>query len=131
MQYLLLVYGCDRPEPGDPQFVEALERVNAFHAECRKRGVVLAWNVLRTVDTASTVRVRDGCTLITDGPFAETYEQFGGYYLLDCDGVDEALELAALCPMAQHGSVEVRPIAEVPGMQPAANIERAAVAEGD
>lgn len=131
MQYLLLVYGCDRPEPGDPRFADALERVNAFHEECRKRGAVLAWNVLSPVDTASTVRVRDGRTMITDGPFAETYEQFGGYYLVDCDGMDEALELAALCPMAQQGSVEVRPIAEVRGMRPATNTERAAVAEGD
>jgi hypothetical protein len=129
VQYVLLVYGCDRPEPGDPRFEDALKQVNAFHAECRKRDVVLAWNALKPVETATTVRLRDGRTLITDGPFAETYEQFGGYYLLDCRGLDEALELAALCPMAQTGSVEVRPIAEIPGMQTAVNTDRSAVAD--
>lgn len=130
MRYMLLLYGCDRPEPGDPHFESVLQRQNIFVDECRKRGAFVAADALKAVSSATTVRIRDGRTLITDGPFAETYEQFGGYYLLDCDGLDEALELAALCPMAQHGSVEVRPVAEVPGMQPA-NSERAAVAEGD
>lgn len=114
MRYMLLVYGCDRPEPDDPRFEGALARVNAFAEECRRRGVLLAMDPLQQVSTATTVRVRDGQTLITDGPFAETHEQLGGYYIVDCRGLDEALEIAALCPMAEQGSIEVRPIAEVP-----------------
>lgn len=116
MRYMLLIYGCDRPEPGDPRFPAALARVNAFAEECHRRGVYVAGDPLQPVRTATTVRVRDNQTLMTDGPFAETHEQLGGYYILDCRGLDEALELAALCPMAQDGSIEVRPLAGVPGL---------------
>jgi hypothetical protein len=116
MRYMLLLYGCDRPEPGQERFEGALGRANAFAEECRRRGAFVACDPLKSVDTATTVRVRDGQTLITDGPFAETYEHLGGYYILECRGLDEALELAALCPQAQNGSVEVRPIDHIPGM---------------
>jgi hypothetical protein len=117
VRYMLLIYDCDRPEPGDPRFPEALAAVNAFAAECRRRGAWVAGDPLQPVSTATTVRVRDGQTLVTDGPFAETREQLGGYYIVECRGLDEALELAALVPMAQVGSVEVRPLAEVPGLE--------------
>jgi hypothetical protein len=73
--------------------------------------------------------VRDGQTLIVDGPFAEVHEQFGGYFILDCRDLDEALELAALRPMAEEGSIEVRPIAEVPALHPQLDALRAALAE--
>jgi hypothetical protein len=113
---MLLIYNCDRPDPIDPGFPEALARVNAFVEECRRRGVFVAGDALQPESTASTVSVRDGQTLITDGPFIETHEHLGGYYVLDCRDLDEALELAALCPMAEQGSIEVRPIAGVPGL---------------
>jgi hypothetical protein len=113
---MLLIYNCDRPEPADPGFPEALARVNAFAEECRRRGVFVSGDPLQPESTASTVSVRDGKTLITDGPFIETHEHLGGYYVLDCRDLDEALELAALCPMAEQGSIEVRPIAGVPGL---------------
>ncbi|WP_020672490.1 YciI family protein [Amycolatopsis nigrescens] len=116
MQYMLLIYNCVRPEPGDPGFGEALARVNAFADECRRRGVFVAGHPLQAEHTATTVSVRDGRTMITDGPFAETHEHLGGAYVLDCRDLDEALELAALCPMAEQGSIEVRPIAGVPGL---------------
>jgi hypothetical protein len=116
MRYLLLIHDCDRPEPGDPRFAEALARVNAFAEECRRRNAFVAGHPLQPESTATTVAVRDGRTLITDGPFAETHEHLGGFYLLDCRDLDEALELAALCPMAEQGSVEVRPVAAVPGL---------------
>ena len=116
MQYMLLIYNCERPEPGDPGFDEALARVNAFADECRRRDVFVAGHPLRPEHTATTVTVRDGRTLITDGPFAETHEHLGGAYILDCRDLDEALELAALCPMAEQGAIEVRPIAGVPGL---------------
>lgn len=113
---MLLIYNCDRPDPTDPRFPDALTRVNAFAEECRRRGVFVAGDPLLPEQTATTVSVRDGQTLITDGPFTETHEHLGGYYVLDCRDLDEALELAALCPMAEQGSIEVRPIAGVPGL---------------
>jgi hypothetical protein len=113
---MLLIYNCERPEPGDPGFAEALAQVNAFADECRRRGALVSGDPLRPESTATTVSVREGRTLITDGPFAETHEHLGGYYVLDCRTLDEALELAALCPMAAVGSIEVRPIAGVPGV---------------
>jgi hypothetical protein len=129
MRYMLLLYDCDRPEPGDPRFEGALEQVNSFVEECRRRGVLRAGDPLQPVSTATTVRVRDGQTLMVDGPFAEVHEQLGGYYVLDCRDLDEALELAALCPMAEEGSIEVRPIAEVPALHPQLDALRAALAE--
>lgn len=112
---MLLIYNCERPEPGDPAFPAALARVNAFAEECRRRGVFVSGHPLMGEDTAATVSVRDGKALVTDGPFAETHEHLGGVYVLDCDR-DEALELAALCPLAEVGTVEVRPVAGVPGL---------------
>ncbi len=90
MQYMLLIYNCERPEPGDPGFAEALARVNAFADECRRRGVFVSGHPLQPEHTATTVSVRDGRTLITDGPFAETHEHLGGAYVLDCRNLDEA-----------------------------------------
>ncbi|WP_460696181.1 YciI family protein [Nocardia thraciensis] len=113
---MLLIYNCDRPEPDDPDFAEALARVNAFADECRRRGVFVSGHPLQGEHTATTISVRGGRTLITDGPFAETHEHLGGVYVLDCRSLDEALELAALCPLAEAGSIEVRPVAGVPGL---------------
>ena len=115
MRYLLLIYNCDRPEPTDPGFGAALARVNAFADECRRRGVFVGGDPLHGETTATSVAVRDGRATVTDGPFVETHEHLGGYYVLDCRDLDEALELAALCPMAETGTIEVRPIAHVPG----------------
>lgn len=116
MRYLLMIYNCDRPEPEDARFGEALARVNAFADECRRRGALVAGDPLHAETTATTVSVRNGRAIVTDGPFVETHEHLGGYYVLDCRDLDEALELAALCPMAEQGSIEVRPIVHVPGV---------------
>jgi hypothetical protein len=114
---MLLLYGCgERPKEGQPGFAEALAGVNAFVEECRRRGVFVGGEPLRPERTATTVQVRDGQTLITDGPYAETHEQLGGYFVIECDGPDEALELAALWPLAAVGGVEVRQVDDVPGM---------------
>jgi hypothetical protein len=83
MQYMLLIYNCVRPEPGDPDFEESLARVNAFAAECRRRGVLVGAHPLQGEHTATTVSVREGKTLITDGPFIETHEHLGGAYIMD------------------------------------------------
>jgi hypothetical protein len=116
VQYMLLIYNCERPGPADQGFAEALAAVNAFADECRRRGALVGGAPLQPESTATTLSVRDGRTLITDGPFVETHEHLGGYYVLDCPSLDEALELAALCPMAAVGSIEVRPLAGVPGL---------------
>lgn len=116
MKYLLLIYNCDRPEPSDPRFTDALLQVNAFADECRRRGALVGGDPLLPDGTTTTVSVRDGDTLITDGPFIETHEHLGGYYVLDCPDLAAAQELAALCPMAKVGSIEVRPIVGVPGL---------------
>jgi hypothetical protein len=116
VQYMLVIYDCERPEPDDPGFAESLARVNAFADECRRRGVFVSGHPLQDEQAATTVSVRDGRTLITDGPYAETHEHLGGAYVLDCRNLDEALELAAMCPMAELGGIEVRPIVAVPGL---------------
>jgi len=115
MRYMLLLYNdFDRPEPDTPEAEEMRAEYMAFHDECRRRGVLIAADPLHKPETATTIRIRDGQTLSTDGPFAEATEWLGGYFMVDCDDLDEALELARLCPAARTGSVEVRPIVEVP-----------------
>jgi len=85
----------------------------AFRQEVQDRGVYVGGNPLHPTTTATTVRVRDGKTLTTDGPFAETKEQMGGYFLLNCANLDEAIELGAKIPSAKTGSIEIRPIMEM------------------
>jgi hypothetical protein len=85
---------------------------NRFGEEAGRRGALLGGEALQPTSTATTIRVRDGQTMTTDGPFAETKEALGGYYLLQCKDLDEAIELAAMIPGASTGSVEIRPIQE-------------------
>jgi hypothetical protein len=112
MQYLLLIYANERddPQPGTPEGDKLYGDYMKFTEEVQKRKLLLGSNALNPVSTATTVRVRQGKTLTTDGPFAETKEQLGGYYLLDCKDLDEAIECAAKVPSARYGSVEVRPV---------------------
>ncbi len=110
MQYMLLIYS----QEGGPDDPEVLKRYGAFTQEVRDAGKLVAGDRLEPSTAATTVRIRNGETLTTDGPFAETKEQLGGYYILECDNLDEALAYAAKIPAAEHGSVEVRPIAQVP-----------------
>jgi hypothetical protein len=90
-----------------------LEEYMAFGEEMGKRGVLRGGERLRPTTDATTVRVRDGEVLTSDGPFAETKEQMGGFYLVDCKDLDEAIEVAAKIPGARDGSIEVRPIWEM------------------
>ena len=113
MQYLLLIYTPELPDQSEipPEvFKQQMDAYDAFTRECRDRGVMLGGEALQPTETATSVRVRDGNTLVTDGPFAETKEALGGYYLLECKDLDEAIELAAKIPGAQQGTIEVRPI---------------------
>ncbi|HEY0444323.1 MAG TPA: YciI family protein [Candidatus Limnocylindrales bacterium] len=111
MQYLLLIYTAEATEAVPPEVMQAeMEGYNAFTEEVRRRGVMKAGEALESTSTATTVRVQDGRTITTDGPFAETKEALGGFYLIDARDLDEAIELAAMIPAAKHGSIEVRPI---------------------
>jgi len=112
MQYLLLIYSneADEPKMGTPAAEQHFKDYMDFSADVQERGLMLGGNALQSVSTATTVRMRDGKAQTTDGPFAETKEQLGGYYLLDCKDLDEAIECASRIPSARFGSVEIRPI---------------------
>jgi hypothetical protein len=112
MQYMLLIYndphGWD--SLSDDERGAIYNAYGTFTAELQASGKMVAGDALQAIDTATSVRVRDGETLTTDGPFAETKEVLGGYYLIDVDTLDEALEWGAKVPGAQYGTIEVRPV---------------------
>ena len=112
MQYLLMLYadetGFDAMTPDDAQM--ALAAYRAYSEALRGSGHLVASDRLRSIATATTVRVVNGKTEVLNGPYAETKEQLGGYYLIDVPDLDAALSWAARCPGASHGSVEVRPV---------------------
>jgi hypothetical protein len=110
MKYMALIYGNE--EAWDALSEEEQRRVTERYMALAREPVTVGGDELQDPDTATTVRVRDGETLTTDGPFAETKEQLGGYYLIDCASLDEALEFAARIPAAERGAVEVRPVVE-------------------
>jgi len=114
MRYLLMIYTDEKTEAGmSKEEQEAyMAGYSAFSQTARGRGAYLGGEALQSTGTATAVRVRNGQTVTTDGPYAETKEQLGGYYLLNCKNLDEAIELAAMIPGAKHGTVEVRPIME-------------------
>jgi len=109
MQYLLLIYSNERDDENldGPQL---MADYGAFTQGIVQSGAFKSADRLRPVADATTVRVRDGKTLATDGPFAETREQLGGYYLVEAKDLDAAIAIAAKVPTARHGSIEVRPV---------------------
>jgi hypothetical protein len=120
MKYLLLLTNTadeiDRWDDLDPEEARRVReaevpRWNALFERMQEKGQPVSGLELDTPRTAKTVRVRAGEALVTDGPYAETREQIGGFFLVDCDGLDEAIELASLVPVAETGSVEIRPLA--------------------
>jgi hypothetical protein len=110
MQFLLLIYDQEERWNGltQPEQNAEFEEYTVFGKEFAK--AILASNALQPTMTAKTVRVRNGKSQVTDGPFAETKEQLGGYYLVEAKDADEAAAIAAKVPWARHGSIEVRPI---------------------
>jgi hypothetical protein len=119
MRYLVLIYdeetASPSPTPPDPEaWQRTMGEYNAYTKMLRDRGAYVAGEALQPVTTATTVRVRDGQTMTTDGPFAETKEALGGFYMIEAKDLDEALELGAACPGVRFGSIEVRPILDLP-----------------
>jgi hypothetical protein len=113
MQYLCLIYANQQEvAKNPPEWWQELHKAYfANVTELREKGKYLGGNPLQPIATASTVRVRDGQRTVTDGPFAETKEQLGGYYLIEATDLDDAIAIAASIPGAKVGSIEVRPIA--------------------
>jgi hypothetical protein len=111
MRYMMMVYDNEArwTEPTPEEMAKLMEEFDAFHAEIMERGVLIAER-LHPTPTATTLRVRDGKRLMTDGPFAETKEQLGGVYVFECRDLDEALDIAAKIPTAKTGSIEIRPV---------------------
>ena len=119
MKYLLLVY-MDEKAMTDAErqdcYAESTQLTHDLHAN----GQYIGASPLHPVATATSIRVRDGKPLVTDGPFAETREQLGGFFMIDARDLDEALTIAARIPGARKGTIEVRPVMEIPGL-PQAN----------
>ena len=113
MQYMLLIYHneADRFSPSEES--QMMQEYMAFTQDIVKTGKFKAGDRLQPTETATTVQVRNGKTVTTDGPFAETKEVLGGYYLVDVKDLDRALELAAKIPDALRGTIEVRPLADM------------------
>ena len=113
MQYLLTIYGDEQQAGTEAEQAAVLAEYMAFGDEMGQKGVLQGGARLRPTSDATTVRVRDGETMTVDGPFAETAEQMGGYYLVECANLDEAIDVAAKIPGARFGSIEVRPLWEM------------------
>lgn len=112
MRYMMLIYTEESKDIpfGTPEWDQLMVEYRAFGEEARRRNAMIAGDPLQSVETATTIRQQDGRAVTLDGPFAETKEQLGGYYILECKDKAEALELAAMIPSAKHGSIEVRPM---------------------
>jgi hypothetical protein len=121
MRYLCLLIGepgVDTPAPGSAEFSQMLADYQSATVAMAEAGVLVNSGPLQPPPVASTVRVRGGKTLVTDGPFAELKEMIGGYYVLDCAGQDEAVKWAATIPAARYGAIEVRPVMDPAAGQP-------------
>ncbi len=112
MQYMLLIYGSEEQWAAlsEDEAKAIYEEYFAFTEDLQAQGKLISAHELQPTAAATTVTVRDGETLTTDGPFAETKEALGGYYLIEADSLDEAIEWAARVPSARDGKIEVRPV---------------------
>jgi hypothetical protein len=112
MKYLALIYGDPAAEPqyGTDEFGAMMAGYEAASATYASEGAFVAGEALQGVETATSVRIRGDKVTISDGPFAETKEHLGGFYLLECDDLDTAIRYAKLIPSAKYGTVEVRPV---------------------
>jgi hypothetical protein len=119
MRYLLLLNRTEDgpPEPGTPRLERAVEGYGAANAAMAEAGVLVDCRPLSAVSSATTVRVRNGETLLTDGPSAEIKEVLGGYAIIECADLDEAIKWASTIPAAEDASVVIRPVVPVPGSE--------------
>ena len=119
MQYLILIYGDESrfAQMGDQAMQQMYAAFMQYNKDLAAAGVLRGGAELKPTSTATTVRVRDGKTTLTDGPFAETKEALGGYYVIDVPTLDDATRWAARCPAAGSGSIEVRPLGVTPDMR--------------
>jgi hypothetical protein len=115
MKYVLLIYADEKAWAAIPPEQQGLEyqKYVEYSRWLEEQGLLVGGDALEGTDHATTVRVRDGKTSTTDGPFAETKEQLGGYYLIEADDLDAAIDAAARCPGALYGSMEVRPLLDM------------------
>ena len=115
MMYMLLIYATEAEWTAfsDAEQAAVMDDHLRLESDLRSAGKYKGCGALQLTSTATTVRVRGGKTLVTDGPFAETKEQFGGYYLVEAKDLDDALSIAARIPTARNGSIEVRPLAQI------------------
>ncbi|WP_435279688.1 YciI family protein [Streptomyces sp. 1222.5] len=111
MEYLVLIYR-DESKDGEVDWAKLSQEYEEYAAAVAQAGVMRGGKKLQPSATATTVAIRSGERLVTDGPFAEAREQLGGFFVLECQDLDEALDWAARCPGASHGTVEVRPVME-------------------
>jgi hypothetical protein len=116
MKYMLLIYFDEQASLSETERQECYAESTQLAHEIHSSGQYLAANPLQSTSMATSVRVRNGKRLVTDGPFAETREQLGGYFLIEAKDLDEALGIAARIPMARKGTVEVRPVIDIPGL---------------
>ena len=115
MKYMLLIYG-DEQALSETERQDCYQESTQLARDLHANGQYLAANPLHPTAMATSVRMRDGKRLVTDGPFAETREQLGGYFLIEAKDLDEAIAVASRIPMARKGTVEVRPVIEIPGL---------------
>jgi hypothetical protein len=115
MKYMLLIYQ-DENALSESEYQACYLESSQLAQDIAAQGNFIGANPLHSVATATSVRVREGKRLVTDGPFAETHEQLGGYFLIDAKNLDEAIAIAARVPGARKGTVEVRPVLEIDGL---------------
>jgi len=115
MKYMLLIY-LDENGLSETDRAECYQESAEFAVQLSKSGKYLGAGPLHPTSTATSVRVRDNKRLVTDGPFAETREQLGGYFLIDANGLDEAIGIAERIPAGRWGTVEIRPVMEIAGL---------------
>lgn len=115
MKYMLLIY-AEENAYSDTEREECYKESTALSHQLKANGQYLGASPLQPVSTATTVRVREGRSLVTDGPFAETREHLGGYFLINAKNLDEAISIAGRIPSSRHGTVEIRPVVEIPGL---------------
>lgn len=115
MRYMLLIYG-DEQAMTDAEREACYQESAGLARQLHAAGQYIDASPLQLTATATSVRVRQGKRLVTDGPFAETREQLGGYFMVNANDLDEAIAIAARIPMASRGTVEIRPVLEIPGL---------------